>query len=205
MKVLIVNGSPHPHGCVSRALQEIETELNNNGIETEVVMVGNKDIRGCIGCQSCKKTGKCVFDDLVNQTAPKFEEADGLVVGAPVHYGSPCGTVISFMDRLFYSTSFDKSFKVGAAVVSARRGGTTASFDVLNKYFTISNMPIASGQYWNAVHGNTAEEVEEDAEGLQQMRTVAKNMAFLIKSIDLGKKEIGLPEKEKRAVTNFIR
>ena len=203
MKVLLINGSPNSDGCTARALKEIEVTLNNEGIETEAIHVGNKDIRGCIACGKCHSSGKCVFDDAVNEVAKKFEEANGLVVGSPVYYASANGTLVSFLDRLFYSSSFDKRMKVGAAVVSARRGGNTATFDQLNKYFTISSMPIASSQYWNQVHGFTKEDVEKDLEGLQIMRTLGKNMAFLIKSIELGKEKYGLPEKEKRVSTSF--
>lgn len=205
MKVLLINGSPHPHGCTWRALSEIQTTLQADGVDTEIIHIGNKDIRGCIACLSCKKSGKCVFDDVVNEVAPKFEAADGLVIGSPVYYGSPNATALAFMDRLFYSTPFSKEWKVGAAVASARRGGTTATFDVLNKYFTISGMPVVSGQYWNAVHGYTAEDVEKDEEGLQQMRTLAHNMAFMLKSIALGKETYGYPEKEEFIRTNFIK
>ena len=205
MKVLLINGSPNARGCTYTALSEVEQVLKQQGIDTEIIQVGNKDIRGCIGCRSCKKTGKCVFDDIVNEVAPKFEECDGIVIGSPVYYASANGTLISFLDRLFYSTSSDKTMKVGAAVVSARRGGCSATFDELNKYFTISGMPVASSQYWNSVHGNTAEEVKKDEEGLQTMRTLGRNMAFLIKCIALGKQEFGLPEKEERIGTNFIR
>ncbi len=205
MKVLLINGSPNARGCTYTALSEVEQVLKQQGIDTEIIQVGNKDIRGCIGCRSCKKTGKCVFDDIVNEVAPKFEECDGIVIGSPVYYASANGTLISFLDRLFYSTSSDKTMKVGAAVVSARRGGCSATFDELNKYFTISGMPVVSSQYWNSVHGNTAEEVKKDEEGLQTMRTLGRNMAFLIKCIALGKQEFGLPEKEERIGTNFIR
>lgn len=205
MKVLLINGSPNARGCTYTALSEVEQILKQQGIDTEIIQVGNKDIRGCIGCRSCKKTGKCVFDDIVNEVAPKFEECDGIVIGSPVYYASANGTLISFLDRLFYSTSSDKTMKVGAAVVSARRGGCSATFDELNKYFTISGMPVVSSQYWNSVHGNTAEEVKRDEEGLQTMRTLGRNMAFLIKCIALGKQEFGLPEKEERIGTNFIR
>ncbi len=205
MKVLLINGSPNARGCTYTALSEVEQILKQQGIDTEIIQVGNKDIRGCIGCRSCKKTGKCVFDDIVNEVAPKFEECDGIVIGSPVYYASANGTLISFLDRLFYSTSSDKTMKVGAAVVSARRGGCSATFDELNKYFTISGMPVVSSQYWNSVHGNTAEEVKKDEEGLQTMRTLGRNMAFLIKCIALGKQEFGLPEKEERIGTNFIR
>ncbi len=206
MKVLLINGSPDFNGCIARALKEVSDTLNGEGIETETINIGKNDIRGCIGCRACFKNEKCVFDDIVNEIAPKFIEADGLVIGSPVYYASPNGTMLSFLDRLFYSTSkVDKSMKVGASVVSARRAGTTASFDVLNKYFTISNMPIVSSQYWNNVHGYTKEDVEKDEEGLQTMRVLARNMAFLIKSINLGKEKYGLPEKEAHHKwTNFI-
>ena len=205
MKVLLINGSPNAKGCTYTALTEVASTLEAEGIKTELIHVGHKDIRGCIGCRKCHTTGKCVFDDLVNETAPKIDESDGIVIGSPVYYASANGTLISFLDRLFYSTSFDKSMKVGASVVSARRGGCTATFDELNKYFTISNMPIASSQYWNQVHGNTPEEVKKDIEGCQIMRTLGRNMAFLIKSIALGKEKYGLPEKEPFTPTNFIR
>lgn len=205
MKVLLINGSPNAKGCTFTALSEVASSLEKNGIETEIVPIGNKDIRGCIGCRQCKKKGACVFDDLVNELAPKFAECDGLVVGSPVYYASANGTLISFLDRLFYSTACDKTMKVGAAVVSCRRGGASATFDELNKYFTIAGMPVASSQYWNSVHGNTPEEVRQDQEGLQVMRTLGNNMAFLIKSIALGKQEFGLPEKEEHVFTNFIR
>lgn len=179
--------------------------LKSEGIETEIIHVGHKDIRGCIGCRQCKTKGKCVFNDIVNDIAPKFKECDGIVIGSPVYFASANGTLVSFIDRLFYSMTADKTMKVGAAVVSCRRGGNSATFDELNKYFTISQMPIASSQYWNMVHGNSPEEVQQDLEGLQTMRTLGKNMAFLIKSIQLGKKEFGLPEKEEHKFTNFIR
>lgn len=205
MKVLLINGSPNAKGCTYTALSEVEKVLQQEGIETEIIHAGQKDIRGCIGCRNCKTKGKCVFDDLVNETAPKFEECDGIVVGSPVYYASANGTLVSFMDRLFCSSSCDKTPKVGAAVVSARRGGCSATFDELNKYFTISGMPVASSQYWNSVHGNTPEEVKKDEEGLQTMRTLGRNMAFLVKSIALGKEKFGLPEKEERVGTNFIR
>ena len=205
MKVLLINGSPKADGCIARALKEIEITLAKEGVESETIHVGNKAIRGCVACLGCRKTGKCVFDDIVNETAEKFEKADGLIIGSPVYYGSANATAVAFMDRLFYSTPFSKTMKVGAAIASARRAGTTATFDELNKYFTISGMPIASGQYWNAVHGSTAEDVEKDEEGLQQMRTLAKNVAFLIKSVALGKEKYGLPEKEAPIRTNFIR
>ena len=202
-KVLIVNGSPHPHGCTATALDEMIKVFHEEGIETELVHVGNKDVRGCISCGSCYKTGKCVFDDLVNEVAPKFEEADGLVVGSPVYYASPNGTLIAFLDRLFYSTHFSKHMKVGASVVSCRRGGNTASFDVLNKYFTISGMPVASSTYWNQVHGFSAEDVKKDLEGLQTMRNLARNMSYLIKVIADGKEKYGLPSVERGQYTSF--
>lgn len=204
MKALLINGSPRSNGCTYTALSELSKTLEQEGIETEIVHIGNKDIRGCIACRSCHQTGKCVFDDIVNEIAPKFAEADALIIGSPVYYASPAGGAITFMDRLFYSTSkIDKRMKVGASVVSCRRGGNTSTFDVLNKYFTISGMPIASSQYWNMVYGNSAEEVLQDKEGLQTMRTLGKNMAFLMKSIQLGKKQFGLPEKEEKILTNF--
>jgi len=205
MKVLLINGSPNEKGCTYTALSEVAKTLTEQGIETEIIHVGNKDIRGCIGCRKCKTTGKCVFDDLVNEVAPKFEQADGIVIGSPVYFASANGTLVSFLDRLFYSVTTDKSMKVGAAVVSARRGGCSATFDEINKYFTISGMPIASSQYWNSVHGYTPEDVQKDEEGLQTMRTLGRNMAFLIKCISLGKEKFGLPEKEQRIATNFIK
>lgn len=206
MKVLMINGSPRSHGNTSLALNEMEKIFHKNGIETEIIQIGNQTIRGCIACGSCHKNeGKCVFDDAVNQIAPKFEECDGLVVGSPVYYGSANATLIAFLDRLFYSTRFDKAMKVGASVVIARRGGASATFDELNKYFTISNMPIASSQYWNSVHGLNAGEALMDEEGLQTMRTLAENMSFLIKSIALGKEKYGIPVREQKKATHFIR
>lgn len=205
MKVLMINGSPHGKGSTYTALHEMGTVFQENGIETEIVSVGNQDVRGCIACLSCREKGKCAFNDVVNELAPKFEQAEGLVVGSPVYYASANATLIAVLDRLFYSTGFDKTMKVGAAVASARRGGLTATFDELNKYFTISGMPVASGQYWNGIHGNKAEEAAEDKEGLQMMRTLARNMAFLMKSIALGKEKYGLPEKEQKINTNFVR
>lgn len=205
MKVLLINGSPNDKGCTYTALEEVSKTLNQEGIETEIIHVGNKDIRGCIACRKCKTNGKCVFNDIVNDVAPKFKECDGLVIGSPVYYASANGTLISFIDRLFYSMSADKTMKVGAAVVSCRRGGNTSTFDELNKYFTISGMPVVSSQYWNMVHGNSPEEVKQDLEGMQTMRTLGKNMAFLMKSIQLGKQQFGLPEKEAHIFTNFIR
>lgn len=207
MKVLLINGSPHVKGSTFTALNEMALTLEKEGIETEVFHIGNEAIRGCIACGKCREIGQCIFEDAVNVAASKFEEADGLVIGSPVYYASANGTLISFLDRLFYSTSrqFDKTMKVGASVVSARRGGNTATFDELNKYFTISGMPVVSSQYWNQIHGNNAEEAAQDAEGLQTMRTLGKNMAFLMKSIALGKEAYGLPETEPKVATNFIR
>ena len=205
MKVLLINGSPNAKGCTYTALEEISKTLNQENIETEIIHVGNKDIRGCIACRQCKTNGKCVFDDLVNEVAPKFKECDGIVIGSPVYFASANGTLVSFIDRLFYSMTADKTMKVGAAVVSCRRGGNTATFDEINKYFTISGMPVASSQYWNMVHGNSSKEVKQDLEGMQTMRTLGRNMAFLIKSIQLGKEQFGLPIKEAHTFTNFIR
>ncbi|MBE5854395.1 MAG: flavodoxin family protein [Lachnospiraceae bacterium] len=204
MKVLILNGSPRANGNTSVAVNELVKTFETEGIETEVMQIGNQDIRGCIACGSCGKTGKCVFDDAVNLIAPKFEEADGLIVASPVYYASANATLIACLDRLFYSTSFDKTMKVGASVVVARRGGLSATYDELNKYFTISGMPVASSQYWNSVHGRTPGEAEKDLEGLQTMRTLARNMSFLMKSIALGKEKFGLPEKEEHLWTHFI-
>ena len=204
MKVLIVNGSPHRNGNVSVAIRELKQVFAAEGVEVENVELGIKRVPGCLGCYTCKKLGKCVVEDVVNEAADKFKEADGLVVASPVYYASPNGTLVSFLDRLFFSTKFDKRMKVGASVAVARRGGCSATFDVLNKYFTISGMPIASSQYWNSVHGCAPGEAEEDAEGLQTMRTLAKNMVFLMKSIALGKEKYGLPEKEHPVQTNFI-
>lgn len=205
MKVLMINGSPRPKGNTAIALQEMEKIFKEEGIETEIVQVGNKAIRGCVACGSCRQNGRCIFDDAVNECASAFEACDGLVVASPVYYASANATLIAFLDRLFYSTGFDKTMKVGASVVAARRGGLSATFDELNKYFTISGMPVASGQYWNSIHGQEEGEAAEDAEGLQSMRTLAKNMAFLMKSIALGKGKYGLPEKEAGIRTNFVR
>lgn len=205
MKVLLINGSPHKAGSTYTALHEMEQIFQKEGIETELIHIGNQDIRGCIACGTCRQKGSCVFDDAVNAIAPKFEACDGLVVGSPVYYASANATLTAFLDRLFYSTHFDKTMKVGAAVASARRGGLTATFDQLNKYFTICGMPVASGQYWNGIHGNSAEEACRDEEGMQMMRTLAANMSFLIKSIALGKEKFGLPGKEPRFSTNFVR
>ncbi len=202
-KILLLNGSPHQHGCTATALDEMISVFEGEGVETELIQVGSKEIRGCISCSKCSKTGKCVFDDLVNEVAPKFEAADGLVVGSPVYYGSPNGTILSFMDRLFYSTLFSKHMKVGASVVSCRRGGNTASFDVLNKYFTISGMPLASSTYWNQVHGFSTEDVKKDLEGLQTMRNLARNMVFMIKAFADAKEKYGYPEVEHKCFTSF--
>ncbi|MBP3882641.1 MAG: flavodoxin family protein [Lachnospiraceae bacterium] len=202
-KVLLLNGSPHVHGCTAAALEEMIKVFEEEGVETELIQVGIKEIRGCVACGSCSLTGKCVFDDLVNEVAPKFEQADGLVVGSPVYYGSPNGTILSFMDRLFYSTEFSKQMKVGAAVVSCRRGGNTASFDALNKYFTISGMPVASSTYWNQVHGFTAEDVKKDLEGLQTMRNLARSMSFMIKAFSDAKEKYGYPVFERDSFTSF--
>ncbi len=205
MKVLMINGSPRQGGNTTLALAEMQNIFEENGIETETVRVGGLDIRGCAGCGYCFKNGRCAFDDTVNELAQKFEACDGLVLGSPVYYASANGTLISLLDRLFYSTHFDKTMKVGAAIAVARRGGLSATFDQLNKYFTISGMAVASSQYWNSVHGRAPGDALEDAEGLQTMRTLARNMTFLLKSIELGKQQFGLPEKEPRVSTHFIR
>ena len=205
MKVLLINGSPHKNGTTFAALSEVAMMLNQEGVETEIVQVGHLAIRGCMGCYACSNLGKCVFDDEVNEIAEKFKEADGLVIGSPVHYAAPSGAVISFLDRLFYSGRFDKRDKVGAAVVCARRGGCTAAFDVLNKYFSISGMPVATSTYWNQVHGANAEDAALDEEGMLCMRNLARNMTFLMKSIAIGKESFGLPEREKGVRTNFIK
>ncbi|WP_300862885.1 flavodoxin family protein [uncultured Oscillibacter sp.] len=205
MKVLMINGSPRPNGNTSLALREMETIFAAEGIETEIIQVGNKPIRGCIACGKCAEKGQCIFDDAVNEIAPKFEACDGLVVGSPVYYASANATLVAFLTRLFFSTSFDKTMKVGAAVAVARRGGLSATFDELNKFFTISGMPIASSQYWNSVHGWEPGQAAQDAEGLQTMRTLARNMTFLMRSIELGKEKYGLPEREPPLRTNFIR
>ena len=205
MKVLMINGSPRVGGNTSIALQEMEKIFAQEGIETETVQIGNQAIRGCIACGTCAKQGKCVFDDAVNAVAPKLEACDGLVIASPVYYASANGTLISFLDRLFYSTHFSKTMKVGASVVVARRGGLSSTFDELNKYFTDAGMPVASSQYWNSVHGRAPGEASQDAEGLQTMRTLARNMTFLMKSIALGKETYGLPETEPVQRTSFIR
>lgn len=205
MKVLMLNGSPHSSGVNALALHEMDEIFKANGIETEIVQVGNLAVRGCMACGACSKLGKCVYDDIVNELAVKFEKANGLVVSSPVYYASANATMIAVLDRLFYSTSFDKTMKVGASIATCRRGGASATFDELNKYFTISNMPVVSSQYWNSIHGNNAQQANQDEEGKQTMRTLARNMIFLMKSIELGKEKFGLPEKEKRIGTNYIR
>ncbi len=205
MKVLLLNGSPRVNGNTAVALREMEAVFAQEGIEAETVQVGQRDIRGCIACGKCGQLGKCVFDDIVNELAPKFQAADGLVVASPVYYASANPTLVALLDRLFYSTGFDKTMKVGASVVCARRGGCSATFDELNKFFTISGMPIASSQYWNSIHGRAKGEADQDGEGKQTMRTLARNMSFLMKSIALGKQTYGLPEKEARISTHFIR
>jgi multimeric flavodoxin WrbA len=202
-KVLVLNGSPKARGCTATALQEVIDTLHEEGIETELIHVGKEAVRGCMGCGYCSDHDGCVIKDLVNEVAPKLEAADGLLIGSPVYYGSPNGNLISFLDRLFFSTGFSKHMKVGAAVVSCRRGGNSASFDVLNKYFTISGMPVASSTYWNQVHGFSAEDVKKDLEGLQTMRNLARNMAFLIRAIDAQKQKTGLPKVEADAFTSF--
>ena len=204
MKVLMINGSPRPNGNTAVALREMETVFKAEGIETEIIQVGNKAIRGCIACGKCAEKGKCVFDDAVNEIAPKLEACDGLVVGSPVYFASANATLVAFLTRHFFSTPFDKTMKVGAAVAVARRGGLSATFDELNKFFTISGMPVASSQYWNSVHGREPGQAAQDAEGLQTMRTLARNMTFLMRSIQLGKEKYGLPEREKFQRTNFI-
>ncbi|HHW22125.1 MAG TPA: flavodoxin family protein [Clostridiaceae bacterium] len=207
MKVLMINGSPRKEGNCSLALGEMKKIFDEAGIECTEIVIGNKDIRGCIACHHCSDAGKCVFDDEVNKIAPLLDEADGLVVASPVYYASANATLIALLDRLFYSTrnSMDKTMKIGACVVCARRGGCTATFDQLNKYFTISGMPVASSQYWNMIHGGAPGEADQDEEGKQTMRALARNMVFLMKSIELGKKEFGLPEEEERVYTNFVK
>ena len=205
LRVLMLNGSPRANGNTSIALREMEKIFTESGVAVETVQVGNLAVRGCVACNGCDKLGKCVFDDVVNELAPKFQQADGLVVASPVYYASANATLVACLDRLFYSTSFDKTMKVGASVACARRGGCSATFDELNKYFTISGMPVASSQYWNSIHGRAAGEAEQDGEGLQTMRVLARNMTFLMRSIALGREQFGLPEKEARIATHFIR
>ncbi len=205
MKVLIINGSPRKDGNTTVAIREMEKIFAESGVEFETMQIGDQDIRGCKACGACKKLGRCIFNDAVNEAAPKFKEADGLVIASPVYYASANGTLVSFMDRLFQSAPIDKTMKVGASIAVARRGGCSATFDELNKYFTIAGMPVASSQYWNSIHGGAKGEAEQDIEGLQTMRTLARNMVFLMRSIELGKEKYGLPEKEEHAWTNFIR
>lgn len=202
-RILVINGSPHKNGCTATALKEMIKIFDEEGFETKVLNIGNQKIQGCIGCNTCNSKGRCVFDDIVNETALDFEQSDGLVIGSPVYYGSPNGSLLALLDRLFFSSSFSKHMKVGAAVVSCRRGGNTASFDALNKYFTISSMPVAPSTYWNQVHGFTPDDVRKDAEGLQTMRNLARNMVFMIKAISDAKEKYGLPEKETEAFTSF--
>lgn len=205
MKVLAINGSPRMDGNTSLALNEMKKVFDEEGIDFEIVQIGTKNVHGCIACNQCGKTGKCVFDDIVNELSPKFEAADGLVVASPVYFASANATLIACLDRLFYSTHFDKRMKVGASVVCARRGGCSSTFDELNKFFTISGMPVASSQYWNSIHGRTPGEAAQDGEGKQTMRTLARNMVFLMKSIALGKEKYGLPKEEEPIKTHFIR
>ncbi|MBR6916614.1 MAG: flavodoxin family protein [Clostridia bacterium] len=205
MKILMINGSPHKAGVCAAALDEMKKIFDEEGIDSEIVHIGNQAIRGCVACGACGKLGRCAFDDAVNEASPKFEEADGIVVASPVYFASANATLVAFLDRLFYSTHFSKHMKVGAAVVSARRGGLSATFDELNKYFTIAGMPVVSSTYWNSIHGNSAEEAKQDLEGLQVMRNLAHNMSFLVKAIALGREKYGMPEIEWGERTNFIR
>ena len=205
MKVLLINGSPKEKGNTAFALEQMAEVFAEQGIETEMIHVGNLMIKGCQGCGACYKIGKCVFDDLVNEVAPKLAEADGLVLGSPVYYASANATLMAFVQRLFYSTRFPKTMKVGASICAARRGGLSSTYDEMNKFFGMSGMPIASGQYWNSIHGAKPGEAEQDGEGMQGMRTLARNMTFLMKSIALGKEAYGIPEKERGIFTNFIR
>jgi multimeric flavodoxin WrbA len=205
MKVVIINGSPRQEGNTAIAIKEMARVFKKENIDYEIYQIGNKNIRGCVGCGSCRSTGRCIFNDVVNEISADFAEADGLIIATPVYYASANATLIACLDRLFFSSKFDKTMKVGASVVCARRGGTSATFDQLNKYFTISQMPVVSSNYWNSIHGGIPGEAARDAEGLQTMRVLARNMAFLMKSIELGRKEFGLPNKEDKAFTNFIR
>lgn len=205
MKVLILNGSPRVGGNTTVAVEEMERIFREEGVEVETVQVGARDISGCIACGRCAETGRCVFDDIVNELAPKLEAADGLVVASPVYYASANATLVACLTRLFYSSHFDKSMKVGASVVCARRGGGSATFDELNKFFTIAGMPVASSQYWNSIHGRAPGEAEQDEEGRQTMRTLARNMTFLMRSIALGREKYGLPQREAPIRTNFIK
>ncbi len=206
MNVLLINGSPHKEGCTYTALSEVAGQLNHEGIDTQIVHIGKEPIRGCIACGGCVKTGYCVFkDDGVNDCIDLLKAADGFVVGSPVYYAAPNGALCAFLDRMFFAKSAPYAYKPAAAVVSCRRGGASASFDRLNKYFTISNMPVVSSQYWNSVHGNTPDEVRQDEEGLQIMRTLGLNMAWLMKCIELGKQTYAYPQREEWKKTNFIR
>ena len=206
MKVLLINGSPHKKGCTYTALREVADELERQGIETEIFQLGTAAVRSCTACGQCARTGRCVFDDdPVNQCLDRLRQADGLIVGAPVHYAGPAGAVTALLDRMFYGKSGFLALKPAAAVVSCRRGGASAAFDRLNKYFTIAQMPVVSSQYWNAVHGNTPEQVRQDLEGMQIMRTLGRNMAWLLKCIDYAKEAVPRPEQEERVATNFIR
>lgn len=204
MKVLILNGSPHENGNTMVALKEMIKIFEQEGVETEMIQVGGKDVRGCIGCNTCQTRGKCIFDDMLNEVAEKFEQADGLIVASPVYYASANGTLTALLDRLFFSTSFDKTMKVGACVVAARRGGLSATYDQLHKYFGNSSMPIATSQYWNSIHGMAPGEAAQDIEGLQTMRTLARNMTFLMRSIALGREAYGVPQPEPWTPMNFI-
>ena len=203
MKVLLLNGSPRPKGCTGRALAEVASAIEGEGVETELLQLGTKEIRGCIACGRCAEKGKCVFDDLVNEVAEKFRTAEGVVVGSPVYYAGCNGSLLALLDRLFYSTGYDKTMKVGACVLSSRRAGSTSAYDEITKYFTISGMAVASSTYWNEVHGFTAADVEKDLEGLQTMRNLGRNVAFLVKAVALAKDAIGLPRKERGAFTSF--
>lgn len=206
MKVLLLNGSPHAKGCTHTALCEVASALEKEGVGTEIMHIGTKPVSGCQGCDSCEATGRCVIDDKVNEFLDRAEKFDGFVIGSPVHFASACGAVCSFLDRAFYARMGRFEGKPAAAVVSCRRGGASAAFDRLNKYFTIANMPVVSSQYWNSVHGNTPEEVKRDLEGMQVMRTLGKNMAWLLKSIRAGRDaQLPCPESEERVATNFIR
>lgn len=206
MKVLLINGSPHQHGCTDTALQEAAAALNRHGIDTEILWIGNRPVAGCIACGKCRSTGKCIYDDAVNQVSEMLDSVDGLIFGSPVYYGGPSGQIQSFMDRLFYSSAKKMAGKPASAVVSCRRGGASAAFQRLNMYFQMTNMIVITSQYWNQVHGNTPEEVLQDAEGLQTMRTLAENMAFVLRSIETGKQAgISAPVYEPKQMTNFIR
>jgi multimeric flavodoxin WrbA len=205
MKVLLINGSPDSKGCIATAMGLVTEVLQAEGIETELIHIGNKDIRGCIACRRCKQTGKCVFNDLVNEVSPKLAEADGIVVGSPVYFGTPNGTVLSFMQRLFYSCGCDLHMKVGASIVSCRRGGNSATFETLNQFYGISGMPTVPSTYWNDVHGYKGEDVLADPEAVETVRNMATNIAFMIKSIQAGKDQYGKPDVKHTQFVNFIR